>query len=392
MIYRKMYAFFIILLFCSLPLLAAELYYDQSTGKLFWHSLTQTDTSNPNSYKNGSTRYWNSDQFVGRLAYEGPATTITFTNSGIPATGGSASLDRFYFTYMTDGVSIPTRWRQYFLVATVRGSYQDGSHVDHSETEGSYGKDNRIILSSPFSFPLPGAGSDQNVQVGEYGYNTAGKRGILGTKGNSRYYTYNYQYKLVWLDLTIIRMAPYPNPLPSGFYESIVTATTGNNLTQILQLGGANNPVGGIHEYKFNVINVGPSPIPFDTLSSRNNVQNSLKVGRLEYLSSDDAVELEISSSSSGLANDFQLYSDGISFPYKVAFTSTKPANTIRAINQIGIKFPSIAIDTYSAIDNQYHYQHIIEGDISIYLDPSVPTPVGGTYSSTIYCILTQTN
>lgn len=124
MIYRKMYAFFIILLFCSLPLLAAELYYDQSTGKLFWHSLTQTDTSNPNSYKNGSTRYWNSDQFVGRLAYEGPATTITFTNSGIPATGGSASLDRFYFTYMTDGVSIPTRWRQYFLVATVRGSYQ----------------------------------------------------------------------------------------------------------------------------------------------------------------------------------------------------------------------------------------------------------------------------
>ena len=374
--------FLILILFVS-PLFAATLGYDQASGMLVGFDLSLADDpSKPSDYNNSDSYWAYPNQFIGRLAYSGEPTNLTFTNSGPTS---DATNDWLYFTYMTDGVSRVDLWRAFFLVAKIRVlKHESSTHEDYGN-----GKNKRVQTYGA-SFDIPGAGpSSELVAYDEEGYNTEGKRKVRSN--NHPEYKYRYQYQSVWVDLTVIRRKQTkPVPLLIGFYETkfLVTAETGP--TCDLHLVGENNP-DGPSDFLFTVINVAPSSFPFEDIRTRNSVQDSLKVAEISYFSSLDPANLEFSSSPDGSAIDFRLSSDSFSFPYNVAFDCNTPELSPQSINSTTIRFDSQFTSVPSPIDTNVTNAYVIEGDLCIYLQQSV-TPRSGMYSSNIYCILTQGN
>lgn len=372
----------LILILFAFPLFAATLSYDQASGILVGFDLAVADTqTNSNDYNNTNSYWVEPYQYIGRLAYSGGPATLSFFNSGSSAVD---SQNLFYFTYMTNGISHLDRWRAFFLVAKIRvirhGSTQ---HEDYGD-----GK-NKRILSPGNSFTVPGSGpSDDQVNVGQWGYNADGEGNILGTKKKDRDYIYRYQYKSVWIDLTVIRRTQiHPSPLPLGFYETkfLVEANTGPTCN--FHLVGENNPEGP-SDFLFTILNVAPSPFPFEDIRNKNSVQDSLKLAEVSYFSSLDAATLEFSSSSNGSAANFQLTSGGFSIPYKVVFDCSIPAQNPVTIHA-NTRFYSQYTSTPSPIDTNVTNANVISGDLSIYLEQPM-NPMAGTYTSKIYCILTQ--
>lgn len=366
-------------------LAAAELSFDQATGKLVGFELSVADSKvNPSDYTNKVNEYWESPyQYIGRLNYIGPETTITFANSGSNAIGTTNS--RFYFTYLTDGVSRLDQWREFFLVARVKGLFQGGGQDDFVGRSTAISQNGGTVS-------IPVDSGSQEVAVGQQGYNDTGGR--AKRTNSSSQYKYLYKYKYIWVDLTVIRTNVIkPTPLPLGFYETqfSATASTTPSCSYNFLLVGENNP-NGASNFLFNVINVAPSPFPFTDMQTKNTIQNSLKVGELTYYSSLNAAKLEFSSSPNGNAINFTLTSGAFSFPYKVGFDCNKPALAPTPIDTTSVRFNSVYTSSISPIDGTTtNKANVIEGDLMIYVNPNT-LPMSGKYTSTIYCILTQTN
>ncbi len=200
---------------------------------------------------------------------------------------------------------------------------------------------------------------------------------------------YKYKYQYIWVDLVVIRRTQImPDPLPGGDYVTHFNASTTEGLLLPFELLGQNG--GPVHDYLFTVESVVANPFPFEYLSNRNSAQDSLKIGELSYYSILDSASLRLASDAAGSAVDFKLYSGSvIPIPYQVVFTPITPAGSPVHITSPYTAFDSISTTTISPIDQQQTTANVIEGDLRIFVDPNT-NPIAGTYSSTIYCILTQ--
>lgn len=203
-------------------------------------------------------------------------------------------------------------------------------------------------------------------------------------------YKFKYQYQKVWVDVTLVRTNNnLPSPLPQGIFESRIKVQPTNGAPLHLDLVGENNSQ-GVSNFLFTVINVAPTPFPFGTLNTKLSAINSLKVGEIKYYSNTKGANLELSSSPTGSAIAFKFISGALEIPYTIAFNRIIPALGFAEINTTNLKFPSQYTTTPSPLGDFTNKVYAIEGDVSIYL--TVPlTPMAGTYTSTIYCILTQT-
>jgi len=375
----------IILLVCSsflaIPILAAELTYDMASGKISGFDLANANSSDfPNAYSN-QTEVWNTPGFVGRLNYRGAPTTLTFSNTGDIATG--TSNNRFYFTYYTNGVTKLNKWREFFLVTRVKGLFHNGNQDDFVGTNSVVGNNEGTVAITQ------GAGPEE-VLPGETGYNSSGSSGIYnGSNG----FKYTYKYQFIWVDVTII-VTGQKKGLSKGYYRTQFTATSNTGVNYRMILIGERDPKGNQTEpsaFYFGVESVVSNPFPYTDLFSKNSMANSLLVGRLRYFSVDEGAEIRFASNMGGTATNFTLYSAGATpVPYNVVFDPTTPNTGAILITSANTKFESGYLPTISPIDGTTTDANVLEGDVRIYI-ASGTFPLSGTYSSIIYCILTQT-
>lgn len=143
--------------------------------------------------------------------------------------------------------------------------------------------------------------------------------------------------------------------------------------------------------FYFGVENIVENNFPFALLFNKNTLGNSLLVGRLRYFSIDDSANIRFSSDAGGSSTSFTLDSAGVaSVPYSVVFDLTAPNSVAVQITSSSTLFDSAYMPTISPIDGTATDGNVLEGDILIFIATDT-YPLSGTYSSTIYCILTQT-
>jgi len=143
--------------------------------------------------------------------------------------------------------------------------------------------------------------------------------------------------------------------------------------------------------FYFGVESIVSNPFPYTNLFGKNTLGNSLLVGRLRYFSLDDSANVRIASNSIGTLTNFTLQSVGATpVPYSLAFDPIAPNTSAVHITSSYTTFDSAYLPTISPIDGSSTDGNVLEGDVRIFVAPET-YPVSGTYSSTIYCILTQT-
>ncbi|MGB4405863.1 MAG: hypothetical protein WBI82_03275 [Sphaerochaeta sp.] len=370
----------VLLLSRALPLFSAELTYDMATGKITGFNLTNPDNPDtPASYEN-STEVWRKEGFVGRLNYRGEPTTLTFSNTGSIATG--TTYNRFYFTFDTSGVINLNRWREFFLVTRVKGLYHNGTQHDFSGI-------NSVVANNGETVVIAQGAGPALVAPGQIGYNISGESGDYD---GSNTFEYKYKYQYIWVDVTVILTSQKKN-LNKGYYKTQFTAssTTGVNYTMLLI--GERDPRSNQTQpsaFYFGVESIIANPFPYAELFSKNTLGNSLLVGRIRYFSLDDSATIRFSSDAGGTLSTFNLQSSGAQpVPYSLVFDPTVPNASAVHITSPSTTFTSAYLPTISPIDGLSTEGNVLEGDIRIFIAPET-YPLSGTYTSTIYCILTQ--
>jgi len=372
---------FVCSLFIAIPLFSAELTYDMATGKITGFDLASPDDPDtPSSYVN-STEVWMQDGFVGRLNYRGEPTILTFSNTGDIATG--TTYNRFYFTYDTNGTIKLDRWREFFLVTRVKGLYHNGVQHDFSGI-------NTVVANNGGTVPITQGAGPELVAISESGYNSSGASGIYdGSNG----FMYKYKYQFIWVDVTVILTRQKKN-LDRGYYKTQFTANSTSGVNYTMTLIGEKDPKNNQTEpsaFYFGVESIVSNPFPYTNLFDKNTLGNSLLVGRLRYFSLDDSANVRIAANSIGTLTNFTLQSVGAtSVPYSLAFDPIAPNTSAVQITSSYTTFDSAYLPTISPIDGSSTYGNVLEGEVRIFVAPET-YPVSGTYSSTIYCILTQT-
>ena len=371
----------VIFILLAIPLFSAELTYDMATGKISGFDLANPDSPDtPSSYAN-ATEVWQNNGFVGRLNYRGEPTTLTFSNTGSVATG--TSNNRFYFTYDTNGTIKLNRWREFFLVTRVKGLYHNGVQHDYSGI-------NTVVANNGGTVAITQGAGPEVVASGQAGFNSSG---APGTYNGSNGFKYKYKYQYIWVDVTVILTNQKKN-LNKGYYKTQFTAnsTTGVNYTMILI--GERDPRNNQNEpsaFYFGVESIVSNPFPYADLFSKNSMGNSLFVGRLRYFSLDDSANVRFASNAGGTLTSFTLQSVGATpVPYSLVFDPTAPDSAAEHITSASTLFNSAYLPTISPIDGTSTDGNILEGNLRIFIAPET-YPLSGTYSSTIYCILTQT-
>lgn len=385
----------VLLLALPLSLSAAELTFDIASGNQSGFDISSNDSDyNPSNYPTKGP-VWDHPGFIGRLDYRGEPARITFTNSGPMRTSSPNS--KFYFTDNTGGNSNTDHYREFFIVARVKGRYHGGGQDD------IYAKNFTVTSSGGYFDITRGAGSETAV-VGQTGYNT---NGGSGTYTGSNEYSYKYPYSYIWIDTTLIKTNQ--NYLSSGswfwkvyfygYYETSFTATTQNLLTgergvhYTVQLSAQYNPSGAntLWEYYFGVENLLPPTFPFSNLANKNSRTNALTVGNVRYFSTNDTASLKFASNAAGTQTNFLLSAAGApSFPYSVVFAPSRPSGNATTITSPTLSFSSVNTTVSSPIGGS-NTGNFLEGEVRIFVAPNL-LPLSGTYSSDIYCILTRTN
>jgi len=363
-------------------LVCGDLYHDIATGTTSGFDLEIFNWSNPSSYEN-STEVWRESGYAGRLIYTGDPTTLTISSSGTAAT--ETQNNRFYFTYLMNGTYQSYRWREFFIVARVKGLYQGSGNNQHD-----FSGMNSVVANNPGTIPIAHGAGNEEVQINEWGYNTQAQRAIYnGSNG----YRYKYPYQYIWIDLTLIRTSS-KNDLRKAFYESQLKATTTEGLSYTLRLiGKYKNPNSNSEPspYYFGVERTIEDTFPFTLLETKTSTNNYLKVGKLRYSSEDSAATIHLASNEEGTSDMYLFVSPhGDHFPYSVVFDATLPNRSPVTMTTSTLAATEL-MQIYSPIDNTDSDIHVLEGDIGMYL-PSSVNSLSGIYSSTIYCFITQTD
>lgn len=373
--------FLAVLLSILAPIGSASLTYDMATGNQsgFDVNTSEADT-NPTNYP-GKGEVWTYPGFVGRLNYLGEPTTFTFTNTGPQRTTNPKSM--FYFTFQTTpDTSI---YREFFLVGRAKGLYHNGNQHDFNNS-------NFTITTSGAQFVLTKGAGTETAEVGQIGYNTSGGS---GTYNGSNAYSFKYPYKLIWLDITLIRTTNKNATTTRGYYESTITVNTASGVNTTLQLFAEYNPrtsQATPWNYYFGVENLLPASFPFSQLLAKNTVANSLIVGNLKYYSTDDTAKVSFASNTAGNQTDFRLTSTTGSdwFAYTLVFDPTLPNTAATAITSATTYFPATQTSVASPVGGS-NTGYFMEGEVRIYVNANL-FPLSGLYSSYIYCFLTKGN
>lgn len=373
-------------LLCSFSLFAAELVYEPASGKNYGFDLSLADSPDlPTSYVN-TNDIWRTkaDGYVGRLRYQGPETILTFTQTDPIATGTSNNM--FYFTYLTDGFSRVDVWREYFIVTTVKGLLHNGEQDTFVGSNNPINHNGGTVSIAVSSGPETWERYKSGIHPGYSSNGTPGPK----TWG-SDVFKYKHKYQYTWVDIVIIkRNQTQPAVLPIGKYTSRFIAQTTEGLSQPFALFGENNSGGSVYNFFFEVASVVPKFFPFEMLKNKNTVQNSLHVANLTYYSTSDAANLRIASNAIGSEAQFKLYSPGVPpIPFNVVFTSTVPQKPQVHVTSPQTKFLSLNKTDNSPIDGQPIRGNYLEGKVGIFVSPNI-MPMSGSYSGSIFCIITQ--
>ncbi|MDC7248002.1 MAG: hypothetical protein PQJ35_06655 [Sphaerochaetaceae bacterium] len=363
-----------------LPLTGASLIYDPNGASITDFYILTSDSNNPAGLAN-STDYTYLDGYSGRVYYTGEPTTLSFFNGGPQAQ--NTQNNRFYFTRTTSTNS----WREIFFVTRVKGSYHNGTVVNHDPV-------NTVIEHPGDTVTLPGAGPQQLSEPGQ-GYNA---QGVSGYYDGSNQYKYQYRYSYTILEITIIRTS-YTRNFSNWFayYESGIILYAPGAETQLSFVGKVYFSWGqGPDQYTFSVNRTVGDIIPLETLTSKTSLSNSLLVGTLTYQSFfQDQGTVGFYADSAGTSTSFNfessIGSNTYSFPYNVVFDPQTPGGSAVRISSSNNGFTSASSTVSSPMGGSSTSAQVLEGDIRIYLD-SAAVVFGkppGEYSSIIYCLLT---
>jgi len=370
----------ILLLLCCSAVFSASLTYDRATGNLDGFAVNIADSPNyPGGYTN-ATEVWSKSGFIGRLLYLGEPCTFTFSNIGPVAS--YTSNNRFYFTLNNDGTPNTGVWREFFLVTRAKGITHGGSQHDFSSI-------NSVIANNSGSFLLNVGAGTELASVGEVGYDTNRNSGVYtGTNA----FRYKYPYSAIWIDVTLIRTTSARSSTTRGYYESHIQITTGGGLSQTLYLGGMYNPRSSHTEpnaYAFSIEELYTSAFPFSELENRNSVAASMEVATIKYVSHVDQAEISIASNAAGTAAAFYFTtSDGLYFPFRVAYDAVTPNLSPVEITPASNTFTTVSTTVASPVGGSYTANRL-EGKIKLFV-PVNTNPAEGLYSSTIYILVTQ--
>lgn len=376
----------------SLSLLSAvtSLIYDQATGKLDGFNVRRVpDKSNPNDYKN-STEVWNTDGYVGRLAYTGPPTTFTFCNNGLFPEGSNNN--RFYFIYNNKNPN-PKRWREFFLVTRAKGFFHDkvnGKYVEHD-----FSGVNTVIENCGGTYELPVGAGSQTVGEGEFGYNGAGEF----DKNTNGTHPYRYRYRVIWIDITQINTPKCTwSVLPNaGYYESRIMISTDSGGMLALNLGGQYLASSELiyeqpHIHVFNVDKIYIKPIRFNEIQWRHTPQDALEIATIRYMSTVHKAKITISSDSAGNTASFffKAKNSNASFPFHLAYQCTlNPGNPPVDITPTSKTFISQELTLPSPVNpDENQMLHRCDGQILLYVNPGTVPVVADVYSSEIYVVV----
>ncbi len=228
-----------------------------------------------------------------------------------------------------------------------------------------------------------------SYETGKPGYTSYGASGTKTWASNLFAYKHKYQY--MWVDIVVIRRDQIrPTPLPNGTYITRFTAKTSEGLSLPFELFGENNPDGPNDTFLFRVESVVPKFFPYENIRNKNAVSQALHVGNLSYYSLSSSANLRIASDAAGSEANFKLTSNGVPpIPFDVVFTGTTPSGPPTHIISPYEKFLSTSTNAKSPIDGQVAIANVLNGKLSIFV-PSKTLPISGSYTGTIYCIITQ--
>ncbi len=382
----------ILLSLFSLSLLSAgtSLTYDKATGKLHDFRVRPVPSlSHPNDYKN-SHEVWNTDGYIGRLAYTGPPTTFQFCNDGLFAEGSNNN--RFYFIHNNKDPN-PKRWREFFLVTRAKGFFHD--KVNGKYVEDDFSGINAVIENCGGTYELPVGAGSQTVGEGEYGYNGAG----VYDKNTNGSHPYLYRYRVIWIDVTQINTpectwSVLPNP---GYYESRIMISTDSGGMLALNLGAqylatTETIYDRPHINVFSVDKIHLTPIRFNAIQWRHIPEDALEIATIRYFSTIDKAKITVSSDSAGNGASFffQAKNSNASFPFHLAYQCTlNPENDKVVITPSSKTFKSQLIELPSPVNPDDKYDlHRCEGQILLYVNPGTMPTVADVYSSTIYVVV----
>ncbi len=400
--YRVFILFIALLLLSQALLLGNQLLYQPTeAGKLTGFVVTRSTSliKRPASHwHNNKEEAWdfeNSKFYVGRILFLGePGTSMTITNLGpLPTSGKDYDVNKFYWTQMTGGGS---DWTEYYIVLRPKG-------FTHEETQDDYLNKNTVIQETGGSITLErGAGpSTELVAVGEQGFDG---KGDGGTYNGSNGFKYKYQYKAIFIDVTIIppnnrnwtRLGTRPQ---YGFYESNLNFTVpGDSLSLALQAeeGSGNDPPPNI-ACQFDVDSYYSDPVPYETLRNHHySVATALEIGALSYASPTCQAAVTLASNAAGTEANFAFKCETSheTIPHRLVYHCTTGREG-ECDGPIVVTNNRKSFYTFhdptgppSPIEGTLGPGNYLEAKLKLYLDPTSEYPCSGKYTSTIYVIL----
>lgn len=382
---KRMLLCVLLLLSTSVPILSNSLTWDsgRGVGELENLNMASADTNTSTSYYSTGEHY-GLPGFLGRFVYQGTAgNTLSFVNSGPVATGGSASPNSFYFTKTND----TSRWRKVFFVATAKG-------LTHGES-GLRILPNVIIDSNGDTLTLPAGAGTEQVDPFAAGY--SGGYDANGVLGSGPSFIYLYPYRLIWIDITVIRTGTTSgnlgNTASRGGYVSQLLIQ-GSGLSMGLTLAGYIQNTGSQPDsYAFELERVCPDIIPFDELVIKNSYLDSYKVGNVRFYSVDTPASVYFASDAAGTATDFRFVSPRGSFAYYVLYDAITPAANAVSVSSVASRFSSTSSPvtfTSPLYSNETELRYILNGEVRIFVFSdlqNLPLPAD-SYSSKIYVFL----
>lgn len=358
---------------------SGSLDYDKATGNLDGFSVTTTDSPNyPSGYEN-STEVWDKSGFIGRLLYVGEPTTFMFTNIGLDPYG--TSNNRFYCILNNTGTANTAVWKEFFLVARAKGITQGGPNIP----------------SPPRTLLLPTMVDPSVLHLElELNWWQLGRPGMIPTDKavsitGSNAFRYKYPYKIIWIDLTLIRTSASRSIYTRGYHESHILISTNTGLCHELHMGGEYNPKSSNIEpnvYFFGIEEQYTQAFPFSDLQNRNTVASALEVATIRYTSHVDQAQIRIASNAAGTVTSFRFTSDqGLSFPFKVVYDGTIPNRAAVEVTPSSNIFTTASTTLSSPVEGSYT-AYRLEGKVKLFV-PTYTQPASGLYSSTIYVLVT---
>lgn len=368
-----------------IPLTGATLLYDQTgSGKLKGFTiLSAHNPAVPSGYEN-STEYYSSRPFIGRLVYEGPPSTFTFTNNGPEAAGGD--LTKFHWTRIND----TSEWREIFFLIRVKG-------MTHGGTTDDFVGINKGIATTGCTYLLPHGAGSETVEAGKEGFDAQGNAGT-NTNGS---HPYKYKFRYIWFDTMVINASDRSwgailDLLPStGYYETQLLITTTSGAIFELTLSA---------HYLETIFHAQPfpqafviekeflEPIPYADLEWRKDISSSLKIATIRYISDVHKAKITFSSSSDGSNQTFSfLNAKGRVISYLLAFEPTISTDGAFAkISTTNKTYYTKQTTVPSPIGGAAYQAHRLEGDLRIYLPllGEANPPMPGVYRSNIYVLV----